>query len=602
MAKGTINLSKSKASGSYIEGKIDWEATADTGANASKNVVAKLYVKKGSTDTTLTVPTEGTWTYSLSVNGSQVSGSVHLSVLNDWVLVATKTISSISHNSDGTKQIPISGSVTAPAGTSFNGHTTSGSKTVDFDTIPRASTITSAAGATIGNKCNIKWTPASSSFRYKLNFSIGSWSQTTGVIHPGSSAPYTYTDFVIPLDAANQIPGKTGTMTVKLATYSDASGTKQVGSDASATFTVTVPETDATRPTVKTMSVSPVSTLSAPFNGLYIQGHSKVKATLAFDTKYNATVAASSITVEGISYESPYESAILNQPGKVSVKASVKDSRGYYGTNYREIEVIPYSKPYVKAMSGQSNIVTGRCDASGAMTDSGTYLKIKAKTVFSKVISNGVQYNYGKLKYRYRKEGGSYSAWETILDSKTANSDDVITAPLLNGGLDLKSNYQVQIIATDELYDSVPVTLSVPSDDVYMDRPAGGKSMGLGGYSTGDGNLDVYWKTKARGGLSLFDTAGAEIPFETTMPIPRGQISEGWNPDNLEGGIYVVAKNIGLKSGDTVIMYNGALIQMMGDAGGNVKIQLALPIDEGRNPMYRLCWYSNWSNWRSLKL
>ena len=173
---------------------------------------------------------------------------------------------------------------------------------------------------------------------------------------------------------------------------------------------------------------------------------------------------------------------------------------------------------------------------------------------------------------------------------------------MLNGALDIKANYQVQIIATDELYDSEPVTLFVPSDDVYMDRPAGGKSMGLGGYSTGDGLLDVYWKIKARGGLSLFDATGTEINLNSTMPIPRGQIADGWDPNNLEGGIYVVAKNIALKSGDTVIMYNGVLIQMMGDAGGNVKIQLALPIDENRNPMYRLCWYSSWSTWRSLKL
>ena len=222
--------------------------------------------------------------------------------------------------------------------------------------------------------------------------------------------------------------------------------------------------------------------------------------------------------------------------------------------------------------------------------------------VFSKVISGDVQYNFGKLKYRYRKEGGSFSAWQTILDYKTDGSDDVITPPMLNGALDIKANYQVQIIATDELYESEPVTLSVPSDDVYMDRPAGGKSMGLGGYSTGDGLLDVYWKIKARGGLSLFDATGTEINLNSTMPIPRGQIADGWDPNNLEGGIYVVAKNIALKSGDTVIMYNGVLIQMMGDAGGNVKIQLALPIDENRNPMYRLCWYSSWSTWRSLKL
>jgi hypothetical protein len=173
---------------------------------------------------------------------------------------------------------------------------------------------------------------------------------------------------------------------------------------------------------------------------------------------------------------------------------------------------------------------------------------------------------------------------------------------LLNGALDIASNYQVQIIASDDIYDSTPITIAVPSDAVYMDKPEGGKSMGLGGYSSGDGNLDVYWKTKARGGISLFDAKGDEIPLGTTMPIPRAQLASGYNPDSLDNGVHVVANNIALKSGDTVIMYNGVLIQMPGDVGGNVKIQLTLPVDANRNPMYRLCWYSTWSDWRSMKL
>jgi hypothetical protein len=222
--------------------------------------------------------------------------------------------------------------------------------------------------------------------------------------------------------------------------------------------------------------------------------------------------------------------------------------------------------------------------------------------VFSKVISNGVQNNYGCIKFRYRKEGGSYSAWQTILDCKANNSDEVITAPLLNGALDIKSNYQVQIIASDDLYESTPITFAIPSDAVYMDRPAGGKSMGLGGYSTGDGRLDVYWKTMARGGLSLFDSKGDELPLDTTMPLPRDQIKGTYDPDNLDNGIHVIANNNALKTGDTVIMYNGILIQMPGTVDGSVKLQLALPVDANRNPMYRLCWYTKWSDWRSMKL
>jgi hypothetical protein len=135
-----------------------------------------------------------------------------------------------------------------------------------------------------------------------------------------------------------------------------------------------------------------------------------------------------------------------------------------------------------------------------------------------------------------------------------------------------------------------------------MDRPAGGKSMALGGYSSGDNIFDVYWKTKARGGLSLFDSTGNEIPLGSTLPIPRSQVKEGYDPNNLENGVHIIANNYALKVGDTVIMYNGVLLQMNGDVNGNVKLQLALPTDTNRNPMYRLCWYSNWCDWRSLKL
>jgi hypothetical protein len=135
-----------------------------------------------------------------------------------------------------------------------------------------------------------------------------------------------------------------------------------------------------------------------------------------------------------------------------------------------------------------------------------------------------------------------------------------------------------------------------------MDRPAGGKSMGLGGYSTGDGNLDIYWKTKARGGLSLFDSKGDEIPLESTMPIPRDQLKGAYDPNNLNCGIYVVTDSSPLKSGDTVIMYNGILIQMKGTVGDYVKFQLTLPVDGNRSPMYRVNWYSNWSDWKSMKL
>lgn len=265
MANKTINLNRSASSGTYIIGKIVCDATADYDLNNS-DVTCRIYVRKDNDDTLLTIKTGGTWGYSMTINGKTFSGTVKKDVLLEWVLLATVSVSDIAHNDDGTKDITVSGSVTAPSTSVVAGHKSSGSGTFTLDTVPRASSIASAGAVTLGNACNVKWTPASASFRYKLKFSIGSWSHTTDAIHPNRKSQYTYDGYAIALDAANQIPGKTGTMTVTLYTYSDAAGTKQVGSSDSETFTVTVPENDATRPVVKSMSLSPVSTLSAPLD------------------------------------------------------------------------------------------------------------------------------------------------------------------------------------------------------------------------------------------------------------------------------------------------------------------------------------------------
>ena len=603
MASGTIY---GTTSNEYIESKIEWSSVSDISTNKS-TVTAALYYRRTNTGYT----TSGTGAFSLYVGSSMVAYdySKSISIGTSWVKVIEGS-ATISHDSDGTKSVKIEVGQGYISGTTLT--STTCSSTVALDTIPRESTIDSISCSTnyLTGTMTYKYTPKSSSVYNRIYIYINvngaysevMWRNLGKKSASQQTATETFNDSKLST-IYNKFPNTSQVkLRFTLRSYSDSSYIKEIGSGKYKEITLSIPSTEDTQPTVSTMSLSPSNTLTSPYNSLYIQGFSKVKATLGFGTKYGASVVASSITVNGNTYASPYESDILSQAGTVSVKATVKDSRGFYGTNYKDIEVIPYSKPYVSAKSNESNIIAARCDGSANFTDSGTYLKIKAKAVYSKVISNGVQNNYGFIKFRYRKEGGAYSAWQTILDCKTDKSDEVITPPLLNGALDIKYNYQVQIIVSDDFYDSEPITIAVPSDAVYMDRPAGGKSMGLGGYSSGDGNLDVYWKTKARGGLSLFNSRIGEIPLESTLPLPSDQVSDGWNPDNIENGVYAVTNSRPLKQGDSVIMYNGVLIQMAAYVGGNVKIQLALTSDETRNPYYRVHWYGNWGNWRSFKL
>lgn len=356
---------------------------------------------------------------------------------------------------------------------------------VTLPMIASASAITSAADVAFGSKCNVSWTPMAASFRYKLKFAVGNWAYTTGVIHPNQTSAYTYTGYVIPLEAAKQIPNdRTGAMTVTLYTYLDSGATTQIGSADSETFTVTVPDNADTKPNAKTMVLSPVSSLGDDFAGLYIQGLSKVKVTSSEEGQYGATITGKSITVEGNSYgsDSEYTSNYISGYGTIYVTLTLRDSRGFTNSKTLSISVIPYTRPTIVPLVNEKSIVCARCDADGKLSDSGTYLRIKARRSFALCVVDGVQKNYCTLRYRYKKSTDSYfSEWQNLLAETDSTTDEVDTK-LFNGTLSATTSYVVQIDAIDTILNHTPVTFDIPTDEVYLHKAGSIGSLGFGEY------------------------------------------------------------------------------------------------------------------------
>lgn len=424
------------------------------------------------------------------------------------------------------------------------------SQTIELTRIARASEITSAANITLGNKCSVKWTPKSTLFRYVLEFSMGDWYLITEPIHPNTTSPYTHTGHIISVNAAKQVPNSpTGIMTVKLYTYSDSDAYKQVGSADTATFVVTVPNN--TQPKVE-MTLTPQSSLGSAFSGLYIQGKTKVKASISAEGKYGATIKSYSMNVEDRTYDSGdnYTSDYLSQYGKVMVDGYAKDSRGYTGSISKEIQVIAYSKPKILPVSADDDTVAARCDASGNIIDSGTYLKIKAKRSYSKIEADGQQKNFCEIRYRYKADGGSYSSWKTILASSSLTSDEIVTGALLSGALSVKSTYIVQVQAIDDIGESANTYVTIPTDKVYLHRDGARRSMTFGGYVEDDNTFaiseDIIFKPKgpiqALGGGNI-DTLvlGKKLTATADTPISLNDIRTPGNyySPNAENSQYI---------------------------------------------------------------
>lgn len=436
--------------------------------------------------------------YYISINGgSETEYSVSYTLpQNSTKTIVDKTIT-VAHKGDGTGTVK----VRTWMDTSISAGVVEKTETLTLTTIPRASTIDSLSCATkyFTGKMTYKYTPKSSSYYNRCNISLnldGEYIAIKRVDLGKKSASQQTATVTLTSDELeaiyNELPSTTkGTLRFTFRTYSDADYTVQVGDHGYKELTLYIPVDSTTKPSLS-YTLAPNSSLSGDFSSLYIQGYSKVKATISTEGKYKAKITSTKMEVEGKTYDSGdgYTSAYLSKSGTVTIKVTSTDSRGFSNEVTKSITVIPYSKPKVVPASGEKSIICGRCDKDGNLTDSGTYLKIKAKRSYSKCVVNGEQKNFCGLRYRYKKVTGSYSSWTTILLYSKMDTEEVTTVQL-NGGLSVASSYIVQVDAVDSLGHHTPVTVEIPTDKVYMHRAGSRNSLGIGKYAEKNNTIEV---------------------------------------------------------------------------------------------------------------
>lgn len=496
MASGTIY---GTTNDQYIDSKIEWSSVANYDDNTS-TITAKLYYRRNNSGFI-----RGGGTFSLVIDG--VSKSVNMSIAiqyNKWVEVLSFS-HTVTHSDNGTKSVYIS-STGSIWGTTFESTNCAGR--ITLDTIPRASTISAAYKTTLGSNCKIQWTPASASFYYKLKFELGTFSYITDAFCPGTVLGYTYTGYPIPMDVATNFPNAiSGTMTATLYTYSD-NGITQVGSESSKTFSVVIPDNESTKPTV-IMALEPVTPYEK-FKTLYLQGVSKVKATLGGEGKYGASITAYSLQAEGKRYYEPigqtsYTSDILAASGSVEVVGFSTDSRGLGNALPATINVLAYSSPYISPSSANNKVICERCTKEGTADDSGTYLHVKGKRNYTKINTNGIV-NTCSVRCRYKAEGGMWSHESgkgegVLLYTNTSTDDfDVVVEGIY---LDPKLTYVVELNITDDISIPSGIEFNIPSEDVTFHLRDGGGGAAFGKYANTEGLFECVWEAKFYDGVSI---------------------------------------------------------------------------------------------------
>ena len=325
-------------------------------SNSSGSLYLNLYVDQGSqsiTDNTSTVNWrmtvsrtgayythnhQGDSTLSLNLDGQNVHYSYPTWETSGEEYTLASGSSTISHNADGTKTLPIS--CTFNPNNGLHG-TITVSASLSLTTIPRSSSVSVSTGV-IGSSVTININRQSSSFKHTVRYA---WAGKSGTIATNVDTSTTWT---IPLDFANDIPNSaSGTGTVYVDTYS---GSTKTGTQ-STTFTASVPAN--VKPTFTGVSLSDLNGAAQnliPSGNTFIQVISNIK--VAFNGavgSYGSSITGYYAEIIGKNQSTSSNGGglgLMNYHGTVKIRASVSDSRGRRSdTKEVSVTVLEYFAP-----------------------------------------------------------------------------------------------------------------------------------------------------------------------------------------------------------------------------------------------------------------
>lgn len=325
-------------------------------SSSSGSLYLNVYVEQGSQSITANTSTvnwrmtvsrtgayythnhQGDSTLSLNLDGRNVHYSYPTWETSGEEYTLASGSSTISHNADGSKTLPIS--CTFAPNNGLHG-TITVSASLSLTTIPRSSSVSVSAGV-IGSSVTININRQSSSFKHTVRYA---WAGKSGTIATNVD---TSTSWTIPLDFANDIPNSaSGTGTIYVDTYS---GSTKTGTQ-STTLTASVPAN--VKPTFTGVSLSDLNGAAQnliPKSDTFIQVISNIK--VAFNGavgSYGSSITGYYAEIVGKNQSTSSNGGslgIMNYHGTIKIRASVSDSRGRWSdTREVSVTVLEYFAP-----------------------------------------------------------------------------------------------------------------------------------------------------------------------------------------------------------------------------------------------------------------
>lgn len=503
---------------SWLNLRVEWVANSQNVSTNKTNLTVTAYLV--STASNGVINSSASKTINLTINGTTYSYSAaSLAKIsgNQKKKLFSKTVD-VAHNANGTKSCSIScsfGIQVTLGGTYYGTVTTSGTATLN--TIPRASSIASISGSTIGSSVTVNITPASSAFTHKAYYTAPT--QSNLVLIGTMAAGVNSLSFTPSINDCSYIPNATsGTAKITLETYS---GTTKLGT-VTKTFTLNVPS--SIKPSISALTVAEaVAGLASKF-GVYVQTKSKAKVTITAAGSQGSTIKSYTTTLTNgstvLTYNgASFTSGLLSLTGTYTVKTVVTDSRGRTAEKSTSITVEPYFSPML------FELTVSRWDLEQNLPDDeGEYLHYTVITKIAPVKDK----NTKLYKMEYRQSGSS--EWLTLFDWTDTESYEMRAFTTYEEKTFSPDNaYEVRVSVKDYFTADNPATKTakLATARTVFDILADGTGICFGGVASLSNTAEFVMKTKKTNGETNIVAEKSNNLNDLTQPNIYVSVNKG---------------------------------------------------------------------------
>ena len=470
----TFDLYSNYGYGTYDGRYLHLECTQEKNIATNQSTIKwKLTSTGGDATYYYTGPT------TVTIDGKQVYYKARATNVFPAIKGSTSGTITVDHNTSGDKSISVSLSTAVYYGSAS---VQTYSETWTLDSIPRQAEITSASNFNDVDNPTIY-------FSNPGGFPMDVWLEPnpigdhlcvrTGIPNNGY---YTWELTEAEREALrSKCTGNSCPIRLGLYTYI---GGVQYADYQDVTFTMT--ENDYTKPSVSVSVTVDNSHLPDAFGDLIIPGKSKLNVSLSATGKHGADISSCSCKVwyNLTEYKTTYwgDSFTIyaeKDAGSMTFDGYAEDSRNFTGSGSITVLQELYSKPYVRHITGQNEILCYRSNSNGVRTGDSTSVWLKAAIGYYTVQGKN------KCALKWRRKPANEVWDDTKHDWKGLLSrDDTATEynAMLDGVFDDDKAYTIQLMAIDDIGEYDIKTLDVPTRDVALHLGAGGKNVSIGSY------------------------------------------------------------------------------------------------------------------------